>query len=46
MNWFEMFYIIGTLLATAIFIWLGVKSIKRRRAIKSGKMKEGFWEDH
>jgi hypothetical protein len=45
MNWFEMFYIIGTLGATAIFIWLGIKSIKRRRAIKSGKINEDFQED-
>jgi hypothetical protein len=45
MNWLELFYIIGTLVATAIFIWLGIKSIKRRRAIKEGKIKNNFWGD-
>jgi hypothetical protein len=45
MNWFELFYIIGTLGATAIFIWLGIKSIKRRRAIKEGKIKKDFPRD-
>ena len=42
---FELAYIIVILALIAIFIWLGVRSIKRRKSIKDGQAKKNFRKD-
>jgi len=42
---FEIGYLIGIAIGLGLLIWLAIRSLRRRRDIKEGKVKKSFWRD-